>query len=195
MNELYIYLLKSSTALALFYGIYHFFLQNEKFYNAIRLYLGSSLLLSFLLPLITIKYEVVKATESSDFLLLLNPFELNQATSLNSNLDASINLTQIILTLYTLICLYMLIKAIFRMISTQNIIKDKAYDDFEGHKLIRVTDDTPSFSFLGKIIINSKDYNTDSFKNILAHEKVHVEQKHWIDLLLVELTTIFEVSR
>jgi len=190
MNELYIYLLKSSIALAVFYGIFHFFLQNEKFYNAIRLYLASSLLLSFILPLITIKYEVVKASESSDFLLLLNPFDLNQTTNLNSNLDKSVDLTQIILALYTLICLYMLVKALFRLISTQNIIKDKAYDDFYGHQIIKVTDDTPSFSFLGKIIINSKDYNTDSFKNILAHEKIHVEQKHWIDLLLVELTTI-----
>ncbi|MGZ2371304.1 TonB family protein [Ancylomarina sp. YFZ004] len=190
MNDFYIYILKSSAALALFYGIYHFFLQDEKFYNAIRLYLGSSLILSFILPLIKVKYEVVTASENSDFLLMINPFVQTHETNANTPLIENISLIQIILGLYILICLYMLAKAIFRIISTQNIIKDKTYDEFEGHKLIKLTDDTPSFSFLGKIIINSKDYNTNSFKNILAHEKVHVEQKHWIDLLLVELTTI-----
>ncbi|WP_372639576.1 TonB family protein [Ancylomarina sp.] len=190
MNEFYIYLLKSSAALALFYGVYHFFLQDEKFYKGIRLYLASSLLMAFFLPLIKMNFEVTEAANSSNIVLLLNAINLTAKGSHTNALLENISLTQFTVGFYTFICLILFLKSIIRISQTQRIIRNNPKDEYEGQKLIKVDKDTPNFSFLGKIVISDKDYNTESFRNIIAHEKVHVEQKHWIDLLLVELTTI-----
>jgi len=190
MNDLYIYLLKSSAALALFYGIYHLFLQDEKFYRAIRLYLASSLLMAFILPLIKMKYEVAASASNSNIVILLNSINLKAEASNATSLLDDISLTQIFIGFYAFVCFILIIKSIIRMSQTQKIIRNNPRDEYEGQELVKVDKDTPNFSFLGKIVINNEDYNTESFRNIIAHEKVHVEQKHWIDLLLVELTTI-----
>jgi len=190
MNELYIYLLKSSAILGLFYGIYHFFLQDEKFYKGIRLYLASSLLMAFILPLVKMNYEVAASASSSNIVMLLNAINLTAETSHIANVLDKISFTQICIGIYASICFILILRSIIRIKKTQNIIKNNPKDEYEGQELIKVDKDTPNFSFLGKIIINKKDYNTESFRNIIAHEKIHVEQKHWIDLLLVELTTV-----
>ncbi|MDE5423302.1 M56 family metallopeptidase [Ancylomarina sp. DW003] len=190
MNELYIYLLKSSAILALFYGIYHFFLQDEKFYKGIRLYLASSIIMAFILPLVKMNFAVSEAANGSNIVVLLNAINLNTEGNTISETLTSISTTQLLIGLYSTVCFILILKSIIRIIRTQKIIQKYPKDKFEGQELIKVNDEIPNFSFLGKIAINTKDYNTESFKNIIAHEKVHVEQKHWIDLLLVELTTI-----
>ncbi len=190
MNDLYIYLLKSSAILALFYGVYHFFLQDEKFYKGVRLYLVSSLIMAFILPLIKMNFEVTEAANSSNIVLLLNAINLTIEESSTNTLLDNISLTQFTVALYSFICLILILRSIIRIKKTQNIIKNNPKDEYEGQELIKVDKDTPNFSFLGKIVISDKNYNTESFRNIIAHERVHVEQKHWIDLLLVELTTI-----
>ena len=190
MNDLYIYLLKSSAILALFYGIYHFFLQDEKFYKGIRFYLVSSLLLSFVLPLVEMDFAVSEAANNSNIVLLLNAINLSAEGNQTTSLLQNISLTQIFIGLYIFICFTLIIRSIIRISKTQKIINNNPSDEFEGQELVKVDENTPNFSFLGKIVISDKDFNTESFRNIIAHEKIHVEQKHWIDLLLVELTTI-----
>jgi len=190
MNELYIYLLKSSAILGLFYGIYHFFLQDEKFYKGIRLYLASSLLMAFILPLVKMNYEVAASASSSNIVMLLNAINLKAEASHTVSVLDKISFTQILIGFYAFVCFILILRSIIRISKTQQIIKNNPKDEFEGQELIKVDNETPNFSFLGKIIINKKDYNTESFRNIIAHEKIHVEQKHWIDLLLVELTTV-----
>lgn len=190
MNDLYIYLFKVSAILALFYGIYHFFLQNEKFYRGIRIYLASSLLMSFILPLVKMDFEVASSTSSSNLVMLLNAINLIADGSNNTGALENISSAQFLISLYALVCFILILRSIIRISKTQNIIRNNPIDKFEGQELVKVDDETPNFSFLGKIVINNKDFNTESFRNIIAHEKIHVEQKHWIDLLLVELTTI-----
>ncbi|MCZ4693810.1 M56 family peptidase [Ancylomarina euxinus] len=190
MNDFYIYLLKSSAALALFYGVYHFFLQDEKFYKGIRLYLASSLLMAFILPLIKMNFEVTEAANSSNIVILLNSINLRAEGTSTTGLLENISLTQFTVGFYTFICLILFLRSIIRINKTKNIIRNNPKDEYEGQELIKVDKETPNFSFIGKIVISDKEYNTESFRNIIAHERVHVKQKHWIDLLLVELTTI-----
>jgi TonB family protein len=165
-------------------------LQDEKFYKGIRLYLASSLLLSFVLPLVEMNFAVSQAANNSNIVLLLNAINLNAEGNQTTSLLENISLTQIFIGLYIFICFILTIRSIIRISKTQKIINNNPSDEFEGQELVKVDENTPNFSFLGKIVISDKDFNTESFRNIIAHEKIHVEQKHWIDLLLVELTTI-----
>ena len=153
MNDLYIYLLKVSAILALFYGIYHFFLQDEKFYKGIRLYLASSLLLSFVLPLVEMDFTVSEAANSSNIVLLLNAINIGTEGDQTTSLLQNISLTQVFIGLYIFICFILTVRSIIRISKTQKIITNNPSDEFEGQKLIKVDENTPNFSFLGKIVI------------------------------------------
>jgi hypothetical protein len=46
------------------------------------------------------------------------------------------------------------------------------------------------FSFFNVVFINPKFHKQDNLPEILAHEKVHIREKHWFDLLFIELLTV-----
>ncbi len=57
-------------------------------------------------------------------------------------------------------------------------------------RIYEMSKDTPPFSFLNWIFINPTLYNPEAYDQILEHEKIHVEQAHSIDKLLVEFIII-----
>src|SRR5690606_36518647 len=59
MNLIVLYLLKVNALLVVFWLFYRLFLRKETFYNSIRWYFISSLLLSFVFPLITYTKTVI----------------------------------------------------------------------------------------------------------------------------------------
>jgi hypothetical protein len=46
------------------------------------------------------------------------------------------------------------------------------------------------FSFFNVVFINPKFHTQDDLPEILAHEKVHIRENHWFDLLFIELLTV-----
>ncbi|HRX13313.1 MAG TPA: carboxypeptidase-like regulatory domain-containing protein, partial [Draconibacterium sp.] len=46
------------------------------------------------------------------------------------------------------------------------------------------------FSFFNIVFINPKFHTQDDLPEILAHEKVHIRENHWFDLLFIELLTV-----
>ncbi|WP_241780985.1 M56 family metallopeptidase [Cochleicola gelatinilyticus] len=57
-------------------------------------------------------------------------------------------------------------------------------------KIYELTDNSPPFSFYKWIFINPTLYNNDTYEQIIAHEKVHINQYHSIDMLIAELGII-----
>lgn len=47
------------------------------------------------------------------------------------------------------------------------------------------------FSFFDSIYINTAEYTQDELPEIIEHERVHVQQKHTIDVLITELICVF----
>ncbi len=60
----------------------------------------------------------------------------------------------------------------------------------DGATIYEMKDDTPPFSFGNWIFINPTKYDGETFEQILAHEKLHVNQGHTLDKLLAELVVI-----
>ena len=48
--------------------------------------------------------------------------------------------------------------------------------------------DTAPFSFFSKIFISKSMGNEFEIRTIVSHEKVHIQERHWADLLILELT-------
>jgi tetratricopeptide (TPR) repeat protein len=61
-----------------------------------------------------------------------------------------------------------------------------------GMKVIRLEKNTSPFSFLNFIFINNKNYPEAELNRIISHEKVHITQRHSLDLILFELVLVFQ---
>jgi TonB family protein len=73
---------------------------------------------------------------------------------------------------------------LFSWTKSSQIIRKK------GFRLVIMNDDYPPFSFLNSVFIGKADYQKENFKSILAHERVHVDQLHTFDLLMIEILTV-----
>ncbi len=60
------------------------------------------------------------------------------------------------------------------------------------YRIVEVSGDKAPCSFGNNIFINPEKYEWDTYNQILLHEKVHIHQKHSIDILVAELVLIFQ---
>jgi hypothetical protein len=61
-----------------------------------------------------------------------------------------------------------------------------------GMKIIWFKKNVSPFSFLNFVFISQKEYPENELAKIIAHEKVHANQKHSLDLILFELLLILQ---
>ncbi|TFF40294.1 M56 family metallopeptidase [Mucilaginibacter psychrotolerans] len=66
------------------------------------------------------------------------------------------------------------------------VIQDGAF------RIVELDDDKAPCSFGNSIYINPAKYEPETFNQILLHEKVHIKQRHSVDLLLAELMLTFQ---
>jgi hypothetical protein len=59
-------------------------------------------------------------------------------------------------------------------------------------RIVEINGDKAPCSFANNIFINPEKYEWETYNQILLHEKIHIEQKHTVDLLLAELVLIFQ---
>jgi hypothetical protein len=78
-----------------------------------------------------------------------------------------------------------LIVTLFKAYTNQPIIDHR-------YRIIDLKGDKIPCSFLNTIFINPEKYDWDTYNQILLHEKVHIRQLHSLDILLAELTIIFQ---
>ncbi len=60
------------------------------------------------------------------------------------------------------------------------------------YRIVEVSGDKAPCSFGNIIFINPSGYEWETYNQILLHEKVHIRQKHTIDILVAELVLIFQ---
>ncbi|MGB8492223.1 MAG: TonB family protein [Bacteroidales bacterium] len=187
MEAFGLYMLKSAIWLTGFAVVYFLFLQNERFFRLKRYYLVAGMLASVLLPLVTIRYNVEVPVPQ------VAQGSIDQAVPAGISPAAA---GQAFDFWYFLLFLYLTGLAFFtfRFINhivhlTAAITRTRANTD--QLKLIRAPEFSGSFSFFRYVFINPSVSETE-LKIIMSHEEVHVSQKHWVDLLLVELLRLIQ---
>jgi TonB family protein len=75
--------------------------------------------------------------------------------------------------------------------SVLRIIKKSETISLHPAKLIKTSDYTSAFSFFSYVFVNPSITDVET-KEIMIHEMVHIRQKHWVDLLLVELLCMIQ---
>jgi TonB family protein len=186
MEAFAVYLLKSVIWLTGFALVFILFLRNERFFLLNRIYLLAGILTSFLFPLISIHYTVI--------LPVVSNFQSGSAVvSEIQNAGSSIipDLKLLLLVLYVSGVLFVFTLMIKQGRSVFRAIKKSEIISFHPAKLIKTSDYTSAFSFFSYVFVNPSITDVET-KEIMNHELVHIRQKHWFDLLLVQLLCMMQ---
>ena len=60
------------------------------------------------------------------------------------------------------------------------------------YRIVEVSGDKAPCSFGNNIFINPEKYEWETYNQILLHEKIHIRQKHTLDIVIAELLLIFQ---
>lgn len=191
MEAFALYLVKSVIWLSGFALIYFLFLRNERYFRLKRYYLVAGILVSFIFPLFTFHYQVeIPAPEFTN--QGIAPSDYTTVSAIQPDIEnKSFDRRFIFLLLYLAGIIFFVLKSVRNTNMLLRTIKKTKIDYRNRAKLVRTTEFKGSFSFFNFVFINpSVDEKELDF--IMNHELVHVNEKHWFDLLLIELLRLIQ---
>ncbi len=181
MEAFALYLLKSVIWLTGFALVFILFLRNERFFLINRIYLLAGILISFLFPLISIHYTVVMPVVRT---LQTGNAVVSEIQNPGNGFIPDLKL--MLLVFYLSGVLFVLTLIIRQCRSVLRAIRRSEIITAHPVKLIKTADYTSAFSFFSYVFVNPSITDVET-KEIMNHELVHISQKHWFDLLLVEM--------
>ena len=183
-------MVKTALYIAGFYLVYFLFLSSDTNYLRNRVFLLSSALLSFMLPLVTLGIS----EQSGIFYLgknLSEIFVIGDKPGSGNIVDGYglSGIMTIILKIYFSGVLLFTLKLLFDIVSLAFLIirhreKDNNIIRFSGFN-------TAGFSAIGYIFINQSVLPEEE-KEIILHERNHLKHLHFFDIVLVEIIKIFQ---
>ncbi|HBE43087.1 MAG TPA: TonB family protein, partial [Bacteroidales bacterium] len=189
MEEFAFYLLKSVVWLSGFVVVYLILLRNERFFILKRTYLLTGIIASFVFPLITLHYriEVPIITEGD----MTVAGSISAVTSAKSILYDTGGLLLFLSIIYLSGIVFLGYRLVHHVISLRKMICSAEINDSQQAKLVKVKGVTTSFSFFNYVFIDPMADN-EEVKEILNHELIHIQQKHWFDLTFAELLCLVQ---
>jgi len=186
MELVFIYLLKSSGLIAVFYLAYYFLLRKETFFNSNRWFLLSGLVTSLLLPLYFLQKIIVVERPKIVLSQLTEP--IPQPMNIVPDIPAveTYDWTLLLWIGYGIITALLLIKILFNLVSLYRMLYNRQIVKKEQFKLVDLNDNIAPFSFFNYIVYNAKLYSDEELESILLHEKIHSKEKHSLDVLVAE---------
>jgi TonB family protein len=186
MEAFVLYLFKSAIWVTGFALVYVLFLRNERYFYLNRIYLIAGILTSFIFPLISVHYTVVLPDVKN---LQTVSAAASQIPDTGNNIVPYLKLA--LMVFYSLGVLFVLSLIIRQGLLVIRSIKRSEIISKDPIKLIITPEYASSFSFFSYVFVNPSITDLES-KEIMNHELVHVRQKHWFDLVLVELLCIMQ---
>ncbi len=179
MNALGSYLLQMGCWLAGFWLVYVLVLRKETFFNLNRWFLLSGLVLSLFMPMFPLRYALEVAAPEVEF-PSLSEVSISEIGTQKTGF-------QVWKVIYGIGMLFFLVRLVWQYAKLVKARKQGEKVMLGNRLLFKLKSDTAPFSFFNKIYVSSKMCNDIELKTVLAHEKVHIEERHWIDLMVLEL--------
>ena len=188
MSGLLIYLFEVSVCLAAFYLLYAIAFAKQKYFTLNRWYLLLSLTLSLIIPAIQLQNGVTSV--SGVYTSLLS--EIIISTQPNDSFIFTLNWQQFILTLYGIGVFVALFRLVRQLYSISQIVRSAKIKIVKnGYVLLTPNAEEMIGSFFNYIFWSTKEqFSNEEEQLVLAHEMVHVKEKHSLDMLIVELAGV-----
>mgnify|MGYP000429597266 FL=1 len=196
MGVFFIYILKSSVCLVLFYLFFRLLLSKETFHRFNRMALLGVLFFSLLIPCIEVttrhQVEVQQAVLSIEQLLLMAELEATPANVGAVQETSAISWVQIVLLVYLAGILFLVCRNIYSLICLFRLVHSGKHEKLEkGVTLVVHNQEIAPFSWMKYIVISRKDLEENG-REILIHEMAHIHHRHSVDLLVADICIFFQ---
>ena len=192
METLFSFLINASAGIVLFYIVYWIFLRKETFYTANRWFLLTALLTAVVVPVFPIQYTVFVEAENSKTAIktISDTFKSIPAVGGSEFENSGFSWQHAIFLVYITGVAIFLLRLISQTLILVHLMIKYQIKSFNGVRSVENEKYGLPFSFFNVIFINPKFHTQDDLPEILAHEKVHIRENHWFDLLFIELLTV-----
>ena len=174
---------------ALFIGLYELLFRNVTFFNGNRGYLLITSMLSMLLPFLPIEKLIVSKNSPAYIVELLQINLVNDGGHTQYNTVSQFwnpiyweYLWYTGIGIAALVFIIKLKKVLHFLILPKEVKED-------GSVIVTVAHSNIAFSFFNYVILGA-EHSQEKRKNILAHELIHVRERHSLDLLWFEFLRI-----
>ncbi len=191
MSSLFQYILETTLILGVFVLFFEFILKSEKSFQYNRYFLLAAPFLALVLPLLEIPFILgLPSKESLSFVYELPTIVTGVTTFIEPAPQFSI--PGWLLFIYFAGAFVFVIRLLVQFSQLNDIITfAKKRIPVGDYTLVISRNPVPTFAFLHYIVIGSdKSFDESTIVHSLNHEKVHIRQRHTIDILIIELLTI-----
>lgn len=191
VHPILLYLIKANALLLFFWLSYRIFIRKETFYTIVRWYFVFSILFSLIAPLLTYTKTVViyqNITEigfnNGNFLGEEQTFDTIVQPSFWETVDWQLWLLLTILS----VSAFFILRTVYQIVSLYLDIKKLPC--LKGNPNIKITKNQKNiYSFYRWIVVPERKLLSPNLNMILAHENIHLNQKHTLDLLFIEIVS------
>lgn len=194
MNDFVLYIIQSGISLSVLYLFYWLVLRNDTHFRLNRLVLLSSLVISLVLPLMNLKLYTVKSLQE-----FLPPFVIQFGETGPSPYPGSgpapvntIDIWRILTLLYLAGMGVTFARLIYQAIYLQAVSRLSEKQKKDGYTIVSMNTGIMPFSYFKRIFLPSSAIDDFSLNSIIAHEKSHMMQYHYVDLFIIEAVAIFQ---
>ncbi len=194
------YFFKFAACSALLLMLYYWVLEKEKMLTFNRFYLLFSLVFSGLAPLFTFELPLFPPETSALITENALPFaplsfaEIQHTPPIVSAIDSTQNLTweAYCWVIYGVITLVLLVRLVKNLYSFWVSIRKNQVKNTDHLKLVLLSRKTTPYSFGSYVFVNQGEYEKGEIESeILLHEQAHIQQRHSLDIVFVELLLVF----
>jgi N-acetylmuramoyl-L-alanine amidase len=199
MNSLLYYLLQVVVASGILYLYYHIALRNKQFHQYNRFYLLGAVVISILIPFLNIPvYFTPQETRSSIVFETLTVISSPAAEQVDTNVPAVLQNSGSVFNPYELIYYaYLLIAALvsariaYSLFRISRMKRNNAVEKIDTIFFVNTNEPGTPFSFFRWLFWNKDiELHSEKGEQIFRHELFHIQQKHSIDLLFMELLSV-----
>ena len=190
MGIFFVYILKTSVCLAMFYLFYRLLLSKETFHRFNRVALLGVLVLSCLIPMIEV------TTHDASGFLVLEEMILMAEVEPAGVMDETSNpfpWRALMLLVYMAGILFFVIRHLWSLGRMLRLLRVSRKEDLGDGITLFVHDDkeVAPFSWMKNIAVSETDL-AESREAVLMHERAHIHNRHSWDLLLGEVCVFFQ---
>ena len=190
MNAFFSYIVAVVVSQGVLYTAFAVFLRKEPLFRFNRIYLLSSLLLSFVIPLITFIPEgstpvlFKSAGRGIMNIITLSPVEIN------GNAGSMPSFRELTIVVYLLGMFFFASRLFVRLRSLYILNKNGSKTLESGTEILWSQSNIPPFSFLWTMYLPVNLKDTSHLSEVIRHEKIHIMAMHSFDILCTQLLQV-----
>jgi hypothetical protein len=188
-----IYLLQVSACMGLFYLFYYFRLSRLTFFTLNRWYLLATIILSFVIPVLTIQVQ------DSQYVPVIQQartiYEIKAPANLSGQIqqavaEKSIDWIQVLKLIYCLVAAALFIHLVITVIAFFTKLRNRKVDRIGRVNVMHGNKQLSNGSFVNYIFLNDDELSADEMQQIIAHEMLHVKLLHSVDRIVAKIIQI-----